>query len=100
MRIRSIISLPLVVASTVIADVVNSRLAWAALDISKGIDDASRDFKGALSKGVAVAGVVIIGIGICTAAYRFSRRDGEAVWGLAGVAVGAALLAIAKGVIG
>jgi len=70
-----------------------------AQDLEAGVNTASGEFKRVIKVGATVATLVIIVFGLLFTAFKFSRKDQDAVWYLAGTVAGAALCGIAAGML-
>jgi hypothetical protein len=73
--------------------------AAMAQDLEAGVNTASSQFKRVIKVGATVATLVIIVFGLIFTAFKFSRKDQDAVWYLAGTIAGAALCGIAAGML-
>ena len=71
----------------------------SAQDLEAGVNTASGEFKRVIKVGATVATLVIIVFGLLFTAFKFSRKDQDAVWYLAGTVAGAALCGIAAGML-
>ena len=78
---------------------VASEAAAFAQDLEAGVNTASGEFKRIIKIGATVATLVIIVFGLLFTAFKFSRKDQDAVWYLAGTVAGAALCGIAAGML-
>ena len=70
-----------------------------AQDLEAGVNTASGEFKRVIKVGATVAALVIIVFGLLFTAFKFSRKDQDAVWYLAGTIAGSVLCGIAAGML-
>jgi hypothetical protein len=74
---------------------------WAIdLNLDQGLDEAGGEVKRYLRKGLQLFGLACCVIGLGYAGFKFSKKDHEAVWYLAGAAVGAAVFVAAGALLG
>jgi hypothetical protein len=74
---------------------------WAIdLNLDQGLDEAGGEVKRYLRKGLQIFGLACCVIGLGYAGFKFSKKDHEAVWYLAGAAVGAAVFVAAGALLG
>ena len=70
------------------------------LNLDEGFDEAGAEVKRYLKKGLQIFGLACCVIGLGYAGFKFSKKDHEAVWYLAGAAVGAAVFVAAGALLG
>jgi hypothetical protein len=70
------------------------------LNLDEGFDEAGSEIKRYLKKGLQIFGLACCVIGLGYAGFKFSKKDHEAVWYLAGAAVGAAVFVAAGALLG
>jgi hypothetical protein len=70
------------------------------LNLDQGLDEAGGEVRRYLRKGLQIFGLACCVIGLGYAGFKFSKKDHEAVWYLAGAAVGAAVFVAAGALLG
>jgi hypothetical protein len=70
------------------------------LNLDGAIDQSGSEIRRYVGKGLELFGLVVVAIGLAMAGFKFSKKDHEAVWYVAGAAAGAALFIGAKTYIG
>jgi hypothetical protein len=79
---------------------LHDALAQIDLNLDQGFDEAGSEVKRYLRKGLQIFGLACCVIGLGYAGFKFSKKDHEAVWYLAGAAVGAAVFVAAGALLG
>ena len=94
---------PIVVIATVLFVLVLMRSPHALavdLNLDQGFDEAGNEIKRYMRKGMNIFAIVVCGIGVGYSAYKFVKKDHEAMWYLVGTAAAAALFIAAGSIFG
>jgi hypothetical protein len=89
------------IAAAVVVLLLGAHDVWGIdLNLDQGLDEAGGEVKRYLRKGLQIFGLACCVIGLGYAGFKFSKKDHEAVWYLAGAAVGAAVFVAAGALLG